>query len=86
MGSTNRISRPNINNTYDGSSQHKMRSSETTNNATPSNKYNMNGPNATTTNNGAICSNDSAFSNRNSRDYRNMKKNSYNDGNIKSAP
>ena len=87
MGSTNRISRPNINNTYDGSSQHKMRSSETTNNATPSNKYNMNGPSAAAaTTKGAICSNDSAFSNRNSRDYRNIKKNNYNDANIKSAP
>lgn len=55
VGAPNRISRPTINNTYDGT-QHKVN----TQNVTPSNKFNMN----------AICSNESAFSNRNSRDYQ----------------
>lgn len=56
VGPPNRISRPTINNTYDGTTQHK----HNTSNVTPSNKFNMN----------AICSNESAFSNRNSRDYQ----------------
>ena len=51
-----RISRPSINNTYDGT---QKQLNYKTSNVTPSNKFNMN----------VIRSNESAFSNRDSRDY-----------------
>lgn len=56
VGAPNRVSRPTINNTYDGIQQPKNNTST----VTPQNKFNMN----------VIRSNESAFSNRDSRDYQ----------------
>ena len=76
-GQPSRISRPTINNTYDGTQNGKV--NYKTSNVTPSSKFN----------NMNIRSNDSAFSNRESRDYNGQKLNNgtiNSGGNIKKNP